>query len=203
MVGSILFRYKDVAIRKLQDLSERRMLSSLAEAGVDIDGKGISFKGKCYLYISHGSRVFIGDGFICNSGRFAIDNGGHSVISVGDGATLSIGAHSGMSNTSIQCREEIVIGDYVNIGAGCLIMDSDFHSKDWMVRRDRVLDRQSADKASVHIGNDVFVGARSIICKGVTIGERAIIAAGSVVVNDIPADCLAGGNPARVIRSLR
>jgi acetyltransferase-like isoleucine patch superfamily enzyme len=54
----------------------------------------------------------------------------------------------------------------------------------------------------VIIEDDVFIGARSVICKGVTIGARSIIAAGSVVVKDIPADCIAGGNPCKVIKYL-
>ena len=50
------------------------------------------------------------------------------------------------------------------------------------------------------IEDDVFIGANSIICKGVHIGARSIIAAGSVVVKDIPRDEVWGGNPARFIR---
>ena len=52
------------------------------------------------------------------------------------------------------------------------------------------------------IEDDVFIGANCIVLKGVTVGARSIIAAGSVVTKSIPADCLAGGNPAKVIRSL-
>ena len=52
------------------------------------------------------------------------------------------------------------------------------------------------------IGDNAFIGARSIIQKGVTIGEKAIIAAGSVVVKDIPPMCIAAGNPAKVIKYL-
>lgn len=50
------------------------------------------------------------------------------------------------------------------------------------------------------IGDDVFIGTNCIILKGVTIGARSIIAAGSVVTKSIPADCIAGGNPAKIIR---
>ena len=52
------------------------------------------------------------------------------------------------------------------------------------------------------IEDDVFIGVNCIILKGVTIGARSIIAAGSVVTKSIPADCIAGGNPAKVIRLL-
>lgn len=95
-----------------------------------------------------------------------------------------------------------MIGKYVNIGAGTLIIDSNYHSLDWSVRRNRSLDKKSALTAPVIIEDDVFIGARCIICKGVTIGARSIIAAGSVVVKDIPADCIAGGNPCAVIKRL-
>ena len=54
----------------------------------------------------------------------------------------------------------------------------------------------------ITIGSDVWVGGGAIICPGVTIGERSVIGAGSVVTRDIPSDVLASGNPARVIRAL-
>ena len=54
----------------------------------------------------------------------------------------------------------------------------------------------------VVIGNDVWLGGGAVVCPGVTIGERAVIGAGSVVVADVPADVFAAGNPCRVIREL-
>lgn len=55
----------------------------------------------------------------------------------------------------------------------------------------------------ITIGSDVWVGGSAIICPGVTIGDRSVIGAGSVVTRDIPSDVIAAGNPARVIRELR
>ncbi len=54
----------------------------------------------------------------------------------------------------------------------------------------------------VSIGDDVWIGGRAVICPGVRIGNRAVIAAGAVVVKDVPDDCVVGGNPARVIRQI-
>jgi maltose O-acetyltransferase len=54
----------------------------------------------------------------------------------------------------------------------------------------------------ITLGSDVWVGGGAIICPGVTIGDRSVIGAGSVVVRDIPSDVFAAGNPARVIRAL-
>jgi len=55
----------------------------------------------------------------------------------------------------------------------------------------------------ITIGSDVWIGGSVVICPGVTIGDRAIIGAGSVVTKDIPADTIAAGNPCRVIRANR
>ena len=102
----------------------------------------------------------------------------------------------------------ITIGDYVNIGADCMILDTDCHSLNWSKRgkrggRDeqgRSIDHLNTKTASVVIEDDVMIGARSIILKGVTIGARSVIGAGSVVSKSIPPDCIAAGNPCRVIR---
>lgn len=79
-----------------------------------------------------------------------------------------------------------------------MIFDTNFHNTDWRVRRTPE-DIKTAKTAPISIGDDCFIGARCIICKGVKIGARSIIAAGSVVVSDIPEDCIAGGNPCKVI----
>lgn len=63
-------------------------------------------------------------------------------------------------------------------------------------------DTNSVINAPVRFGNHAFIGARFIVSKGVTIGERSIFSAGSVVVSDIPADCNAGGNPCKIINYL-
>ncbi len=154
------------------------------------------------MRIAKGAKVDLGTDFTCRSGiEHTIDNSMASKVTVRGRGCLMIGSHSGMSDTVIDCSERIIIGDYVNIGAGCLIMDSNFHSTNWRIRMTKE-DTQNARTAPITIGNVVFIGARSIICKGVNIGDHAMIAAGSVVVRDIPANCLAGGNPCRVIKRI-
>lgn len=123
------------------------------------------------------------------------------MIHVGAEGCLTIGSHSGMNGTLIFCDKSITIGSYVNIGGGTRIYDTNFHNMDWKARRDCNLNRMSKT-APITIGDDVFIGTNCIIGKGVHIGDRSIIAAGSVVVKDIPADCIAGGNPCKVIRQL-
>ena len=126
-----------------------------------------------------------------------------SKIIVYSNASLCIGDFSGITSTSIICTSSISIGRHVNIGAGCLIMDSNFHSLDWQVRGNRSCDGSDAKRSPIKIGDYAFIGARCIICKGVTIGEKSIIAAGSIVVSDIPSCEIWGGNPARFIKCIQ
>ena len=146
-----------------------------------------------------GDFIF-GDSLIISS--YGVDVMENSHITVCENATLTFGNNSGISSTSIYCAERIEIGDYVNIGAGCFIMDTNFHSINWRHRKDRSLDIANAKSAPVKIDDFVFVGARSIICKGVHIGEHSIISAGSVVVKDVQSNEVWGGNPAVFIKAI-
>ena len=121
-------------------------------------------------------------------------------IIVASEAFLKLGDYTGLSSSSIYCKKNITIGNHVNIGAECLIIDSDFHSSNWEDRENREIDKNKAKSAPIHISDYVFIGARSIILKGVSIGEKSIIMAGSVVNKDIPSNCIAGGNPCRILK---
>ena len=95
----------------------------------------------------------------------------------------------------------MTIGNNVLIGSGCLISDTDSHPIDW---EDRFYDRnEKTRKAPIVIKDNAFIGARSIILKGVTIGEGAVIGAGSVVSKDVPHYSIVCGNPARVVKTLK
>ena len=115
------------------------------------------------------------------------------------GAVLQVGDDFGMTGGSIVAAERISIGDRVLIGANCTITDFDFHPLD---AQQRLLDPASGATAPVVIEHDVFIGMGSIVLKGVTLGARCVIGAGSVVTRSIPPDTVAAGNPARVVRSL-
>jgi acetyltransferase-like isoleucine patch superfamily enzyme len=100
------------------------------------------------------------------------------------------------NETSIGDRTEIHAGKRVEIGSGCniawdvCIMDRDYHKFNSPVE---VIE-------PVKIGNNVWIGCNSVILKGVTIGDGAVVAAGSVVTKDVPPGVLAGGNPARILK---
>lgn len=115
-------------------------------------------------------------------------------------AKLVIGDFSGFSGVSIYCAKEITIGKYVNCGGNVSIWDTDFHPIDHLNRRANSFD--DITTSPVIIGDDVFIGANSIILKGVQIGDRAIIGAGSIVTKSIPNDEVWAGNPAKFIKHI-
>jgi acetyltransferase-like isoleucine patch superfamily enzyme len=89
-----------------------------------------------------------------------------------------------------------LIGSNILIGSGCVISDSDSHP----VLPSERNDHTKTKTKPVVIEDDVFIGARSIILKGVTIGKGSVIGAGSVVTKSIPEYTIAGGNPAKIIK---
>lgn len=112
---------------------------------------------------------------------------------------ILIGDNVGMSGVSISCMSSITIGNNVLIGSGVIITDNDAHSINPLFRNDssKILSK------SIHIHDDVFIGARSIILKGVSIGHGALIGAGSVVSRDVESYAIFAGNPAKKIGDVR
>lgn len=115
------------------------------------------------------------------------------------GAVLQIGANFGMTGGTICAAEKITIGNNVAVGANCTIIDTDFHPLDPDYRK---LHPQDAITAPINIEDDVFIGMKCMVLKGVTIGHGSVIGAGSVVTKDVPARSVAAGNPARVLRTI-
>ena len=163
-------------------------------------GKNIQIPSKV-LWLIRGARITIGDNFYLSSGNGVnpIASNLQADVYVEPGATLTIGNNVGMSSTRLWIHESAKIGNNVKIGGCVLITDTDAHPMDYMARRSS---NEGTKSAPVVIEDDVWVGAHCIILKGVTIGARSIIGAGSVVTKSIPADCVAAGNPCRVIKSL-
>lgn len=115
-------------------------------------------------------------------------------VRVTEGAKLSMGDHTYINRSaSIDCTQDITIGDYCAISDNVQILDSDFHPITYN-------GETSTMSKPVHIGNHVWIGRSAIILKGVTIGDGAIVGAGSIVTRDVPARCLVAGTPAKVIR---
>jgi len=120
------------------------------------------------------------------------------LATVGEGAVLTIGDDCGFSGTAIGAAQSITIGARLMAGVNTMISDTDWHPVDPASRAAGGL----GSSAPVTIGDDVWLGANVLVLKGARIGAGSSIAANSVVTGEIPAGVLAGGVPARVIRTL-
>ena len=170
------------------------------------------FKSKC-VRVGENFRIVRGklQGIPYISGNLFIEIGDnvtlHSVITfaankVFDRPTLSIGNNTYLgSRVSISVAKDVTIGNYCHLADDIIVRDNDGHPVDY---RERRLNKpvQKQDVKPVRIGNDVWIGSKSVILKGVTIGDGAIIGSGSIVTRSIPKFTVAAGNPARVIRRL-
>ncbi|MBQ9225384.1 MAG: acyltransferase [Fibrobacter sp.] len=112
---------------------------------------------------------------------------------------ISIGKNCQICNrfTAVSEGEGIEIGDNVLVGSSVTVLDSDFHEIDPSRRIDG-----NPKTGKVVIGDNAWIGDRVMILKGSTIGKNSVVAAGSVVSGEFPANVVIGGVPARVIREI-
>lgn len=113
-------------------------------------------------------------------------------ITIGVGCSIN-------HNVFIQGREKVVLGNYVTLSPGVMILDGGILEAD-IFNKARVKRHYSKP---VVIHDHVWVGSGAIILPGVTVGEQAIIAAGSVVTKDVPPRSVIAGVPARPIRQIQ
>jgi len=158
-------------------------------------GKGCTFNGLPVFRRHPGSRITIGGNCMFNSNYASnlIGVNHPCILSThAEGAEIEIGAGCGLSGTAIGCAAKIVLGDNVRCGANTIITDTDWHPED----------PRSGPDAPVTIGSNVWLGVNVTVLKGVTIGENTLVAAGSLVTRSLPANVVAGGAPAKVLRRL-
>lgn len=139
----------------------------------------IAIGGRCEFRSSHVSNV-IGVNHPC------------VVSTLKEDAEIDIGPRCGFSGTAIACAARIVLGENVRCGANTLITDTDWHTDD----------SRTGPDAPVTIGNGVWLGVNVTVLKGVTIGENTLVAAGSLVTHSLPANVVAGGMPAKVLKRI-
>jgi len=121
-------------------------------------------------------------------GRHAtLDHG--AILDMGEQARVVIGEYAIVTSARIICDLEIVIEPHAMVAWNCVLMDS-------------YRDARFGGPKRVVIGRNAWVGFESVILPGVTIGENSVVGARSVVVEDVPANVIVAGNPARVVRAL-
>lgn len=152
-------------------------------------------------YRASNSKVVIGnDSMISCNLSLETDQ---AVLEIGDNVFIGSGTH-------IRCINSIRIESDVLISGDCMIQDSDNHSFDFEIRKKDLQDwRKGYHDWSKHpaipirICHGAWIGARVIILKGVTIGEKAIVGAGSVVTKDVAPYTIVAGNPAKFIKTVQ
>lgn len=168
-----------------------------------IIGSRSNIKYSLFFKKSKNSKITIGDDFVF----FSDDNlnplspGRKGAIFAEGDAVITIGNRVGMSSAILWAKKGIMIGDRVTVGANVVILDSDCHSLNHLDRWTEN-DMKNCKCKAIVIEDDVLIGAGSYVLKGVHIGARSIIGAGSIVTTDIPADCIAAGNPAKIIKRI-
>ena len=122
-------------------------------------------------------------------------------LDVGPAGRVSIGDFALISSAAIFCDEEVTIGALTMLAWHVVVMDS--------YRRARAAGQGATPAAArgkdqaprpVRIGNNVWLGFESCVLPGVTIGDGSVVGARAVVAEDVPANCVVAGNPARVVR---
>lgn len=167
-------------------------------------GDRLKIQGK--ILVSPKLEICIGNDVRINSGVYyglygnVVANESKTAFITVDQGHIIIGNNVGISNSVFVSRSRITVCDDVLIGGGCRIYDNDFHSLDYYNRM-KSLDTNINSKP-VTIKNGAFIGGHSIILKGVTIGEKSIVGAGSVVTHSIPDGEIWGGNPAVFIKKI-
>jgi acetyltransferase-like isoleucine patch superfamily enzyme len=175
----------------------------LRSLGVEL-AADVTLYGEPIVSLADPSRISVGSGVVlCSeSERTALGVSRPCILrTLRPGAAIVIGPESGLSGTVICAAVSVSVGRECLFGADVLVADTDFHPLKAAGRRhsDEVDDIPAA---AIVIGDNVFIGARSMILKGVHVGENSVIGAGSVVVSDIPPNVMAAGVPARVLGDL-
>ena len=188
-IGKAFQIYNQTRLR-LKDRMNRRRVKSCGRNSVIhgyVDARG----GRCEIVIGND----------CTLQGLLVTEHDDAKITIGD--NVFIGA-----NTVLDCATEIVLEDDVLVSYECLLLDSNNHSQNFDMRKNDLPDVKSGRDYNwsvipsnpIRICRGSWIGARSIILKGVTVGEGAIVGAGSVVTKSVEPYTVVGGNPARLLK---
>ena len=176
------FNLRDRSIRDYVKNGYRVFRGLLFRRNVDQCGKWLRVCGKVTVSKARRARLIIGDYVILHRNTGFYLDSDEAVIEIGDYTFLN-------RRTEIMCKKHVKIGRHCAISWDVAIMDTDYHH----------IGDAEPTKPTI-IGDHVWIGNKSIILKGVTIGNGAVVAAGSVVTKDVPAHTLVAGVPAVPIR---
>ena len=161
-----------------------RMRGLIARRHIDRGGHGLLIRDHVEIVKRDGAgqRLEIGrDVYLAERCRLVFE-GADGHISIGDRCYLN-------ARCEVRSRQLVRIGADSILAFDVLVMDTNHHNIEGIETTSPTL-----------IGDHVWIGAKAIVLSGVTVGDGAVVAAGSIVTRDVPAEALVGGNPARLIR---
>jgi acetyltransferase-like isoleucine patch superfamily enzyme len=162
----------------------------------------ISLKKMPIIEIHKQSKIILGNNVRLNSRNATYHINMHAPVKLmadRPGAIIKIGENTRIHGTCIHAYKKISIGKNCLIAANTQIFDGSGHDLSFDDVDNRI--HTTGGYKEVTIEDSVWLGANVIVMPGVKIGRGSVIAAGSVVVQDIPAMCIAGGNPAKIIKN--
>lgn len=170
------------------------------------------------------NTIFLNNFNIINSNFNQVDIGKESIIGAtiifeNKGGNVSIGDRVYIGDSKIICKSSITFENDILVAWGVIFYDHNSHSLDYKNRQKDIRqvlfdhknyggnylinkDWSDVESRPIVIKNNAWIGMHSFIMKGVTIGEGAIVAAGSVVTKDVPPFTIVAGNPARVVKQI-
>lgn len=163
-------------------------------------GKKLRMGSLPYCRVVGSGKIVIGDHVRINN-KLSENPAGithKTVLVAGKGAVLKIGNNVGISGSIIYALESVTIGDGCRLGANSMIYTTDFHPLNADDRRD-LISAATVTKPVV-LKKNVWLGANTVVLRGVTIGEGSVVAIGSIVTKDVPDGVIVAGNPAKVIK---
>ena len=174
--------------RRLRKLASRLRAAVLSRrAGVAL-GRGVDMAGGVRVHCSSGGRLALDEGVAVAPHAFLVARGG----------ALEIGARGFVGQGSVIAAQR-----RVSIGPDCLIAEYvTIRDQNHRVTPGAVTARNGFDVAPIVIGANVWIGAKATVLPGVTIGDNAVVGANAVVTRDVPANSIAVGVPAKLVRTL-
>ena len=163
--------------------------------------RGARFVSFPSVFASNSSKIILEENVVLNSLNFGYHLNMYSKVKLladGKNSKIVIGKNTRIHGSCIHAQGEIVIGDNCLIAANCQIFDSNAHELSMANPTSRINTIDQPKK--IEIGNNVWLGTGCIILPGAKIGNGSVIAANSVVKGEVPANCLFGGNPAKLLK---
>jgi acetyltransferase-like isoleucine patch superfamily enzyme len=169
---------------------------------VTLTGTGHEFVRTTHVRLADGSDkrdIIIGDHAMISGGLVSENHG-----------KIVLGAYTYLRESSIiGSVKSVIIGDYTSIADFVVIMDNNNHPVNPDDRRIKSASKKGSyyrkwrhsEANEIIIGNNVWIGSFARVCKGVTVGDNAIIAANAVVTKDVPPNTIVAGNPAKVVKT--